>query len=98
MSEKCNEWTDPSWQELSSRMQHWSVKQCVRPVGAVHMTAGHNVIRKQIKIESESIPADICLGLMIRNWAVYRVCMKAAVSPMSGVALLSGRLLICFSI
>jgi len=62
------------------------------------LTAGHNALRKQIKLESESIPADICLGLMIRNWAVYRVCMKAAVSLMSGVALLSGRLLICFSI
>src|SRR6266403_1675594 len=98
MSEKCHVWTAPGWQGLSSRLQHWSVRPCVRPVGAVHMTAGHNVLRKQIKLESESIPADICLGLMIRNWAVYRVCMKAAVSPMSGVALLSGRLLIRFSI
>ena len=24
-------WTAPSWQELSSRKQHWSVQPCVRP-------------------------------------------------------------------
>src|SRR5258705_2842606 len=44
-SEKCHVWTAPSWQELSSRMQRWSVQPCVRPVGAVHMTAGHNALR-----------------------------------------------------
>ena len=38
-------WTAPGWQELSSRMQHWSVRPCVRPFGAVHMTAGHNALR-----------------------------------------------------
>src|SRR5437763_4647675 len=38
-------WTAPSWQELSSRMQHWSVQPCVRPLDAVHMTAGHNALR-----------------------------------------------------
>src|SRR3981081_1213758 len=32
----------PSWQELSSRLQDWSVQPCVRPLDAVHMTAGHN--------------------------------------------------------
>ncbi len=39
-SVSCHVWTAPGWQELSSRMQHWSVQPCVRPVGAVHMTAG----------------------------------------------------------
>ena len=38
-------WTAPSWQGLSSRMQHWSVRPCVRPDCAVHMTAGHNALR-----------------------------------------------------
>ena len=38
-------WTAPSWQELSSRLQDWSVRPCVRPVSAVHMTAGHNALR-----------------------------------------------------
>ena len=38
-------WTAPSWQELSSRLQHWSVQPCVRPLDAVHMTAGHNALR-----------------------------------------------------
>ena len=38
-------WTAPSWQGLSSRVQHWSVQPCVRPVDAVHMTAGHNALR-----------------------------------------------------
>ena len=40
-----NVWTAPSWQELSSRLQHWSVQPCVRPLDAVHMTAGHNALR-----------------------------------------------------
>jgi hypothetical protein len=38
-------WTAPSWQELSSRLQRWSVQPCVRPLDAVHMTAGHNALR-----------------------------------------------------
>jgi hypothetical protein len=37
-------WTAPSWQELFSRLQHWSVRPCVRPLDAVHMTAGRNGI------------------------------------------------------
>jgi hypothetical protein len=41
----CHGWTAPSWQEHSSRLQHWSVQPCVRPVCAVHMTAGHNALR-----------------------------------------------------
>jgi hypothetical protein len=41
----CHVWTAPSWQEHSSRLQHWSVQPCVRPVCAVHMTAGHNALR-----------------------------------------------------
>jgi hypothetical protein len=42
----CHVWTAPSWQELSSRLQHWSVQPCVRPLDAVHMTAGHNALRR----------------------------------------------------
>src|SRR6266508_651085 len=38
-------WTAPSWQGLSSRTQNWSVRPCVRPFSAVHMTAGHNALR-----------------------------------------------------
>jgi hypothetical protein len=41
----CHVRTAPSWQEHSSRLQHWSVQPCVRPVCAVHMTAGHNALR-----------------------------------------------------
>src|SRR3954454_1519798 len=41
----CHVWTAPSWQELSSRLQHWSVQPCVRPLDAFHMTAGHNALR-----------------------------------------------------
>jgi len=40
----CHVWTAPSWQGLSSRAG-WSVQPCVRPFGAVHMTAGHNALR-----------------------------------------------------
>ena len=45
MSVKCHVWTAPGWQELSSRLQHWSVQPCVRPFDAAHMTAGHNALR-----------------------------------------------------
>src|SRR5262249_30326533 len=38
-------WTAPGWQELSSRLQQWSEQPCVRPVSAVHVTAGHNALR-----------------------------------------------------
>jgi len=38
-------WTAPGWQELSSRVQQWSGQPCVRPVSAVHVTAGHNALR-----------------------------------------------------
>jgi hypothetical protein len=38
-------WTAPSWQELSSRLQHWSVQPCVRPLSAAHRAAGHNALR-----------------------------------------------------
>src|SRR3954463_14776012 len=41
----CHVWTGPCWQELSSRLQHGSVQPCVRPLDAVHMTAGHNALR-----------------------------------------------------
>jgi len=38
-------WTAPGWQVLSSRVQEWSWQPCVRPVSAVHVTAGHNALR-----------------------------------------------------
>jgi hypothetical protein len=45
MSALCHVWTAPGWQEESSRSRLWSVQPCVRPLGAVHMTAGHNALR-----------------------------------------------------
>ena len=45
LSAKCHVWTAPSWQELSSRLQPWSVQPCVRPLSAAHMAAGHNALR-----------------------------------------------------
>src|SRR4249920_975076 len=45
MSALCHVWTAPSWQELSSRLQDWSVQPCVRPLDAAHMTAGQNALR-----------------------------------------------------
>jgi hypothetical protein len=45
MSAKGHVWTAPSWQELSSRLQHWSVQPCVRPLSAAHRAAGHNALR-----------------------------------------------------
>jgi len=45
LSAKCHVWTAPSWQELSSRLQHWSVQPCVRPFSAALGAAGHNALR-----------------------------------------------------
>src|SRR3981081_1074066 len=52
MSQTCHVWTAPSWQGLSSRLQHWSVRPCVRPVDAVHMTAGHNACADQVPVKN----------------------------------------------
>ena len=41
----CHVWTAPSWQGEFFTSRCWSVQPCVRPVGAVHMTAGHNALR-----------------------------------------------------
>ena len=41
----CHVWTAPSWQGQTSASQAWSVQPYVRPVCAVHMTAGHNALR-----------------------------------------------------
>ena len=41
----CHVWTAPGWQGFSSRMQHWSVQPCVRPLSAAHRAAGHNALR-----------------------------------------------------
>ncbi len=38
-------WTAPGWQGFSLRVQQWSEQPCVRPVSAVHVTAGHNAFR-----------------------------------------------------
>src|SRR5271166_1050404 len=40
----CHVWTAPGWQG-ESHVAGWSVQPCVRPVCAVHMTAGHNAFR-----------------------------------------------------
>jgi hypothetical protein len=49
MSALCHVWTAPTWQELSSRLQHWSVQPCVRPVRAAHGAAGHNALHGSIE-------------------------------------------------
>ena len=63
MSALCHVWTAPSWQELSSRLQHWSVQPCVRPLSAAHEAAGHNALRgsgpnqKHLPLGSTSRPS-----------------------------------------
>src|SRR5262249_28734810 len=44
-TEKCHVWTAPGWQGESDVAGLGSVQPCVRPLGAVHMTAGHNALR-----------------------------------------------------
>src|SRR5258706_14228580 len=62
MSEKCHVWTAPGWQGLSSRLQHWSVRPCVRPVDAVHMTAGHNALRGSGPGQNPAFDYALALG------------------------------------
>jgi hypothetical protein len=44
-SEKGHVWTAPGWQGISSRLQYWSVRPCVRPLNAAHVTANHSALR-----------------------------------------------------
>jgi hypothetical protein len=37
-------WSAPSWQELSSRLPHWSVQHVFGLSDAVHITAGHKTV------------------------------------------------------
>jgi hypothetical protein len=39
-------WTALRWQGFFEVLHCWSVRPCVRPVDAVHMTAGHNAFRE----------------------------------------------------
>jgi hypothetical protein len=45
MSALCHVWTAPELARLFFTFAGWSVQPCVRPVGAAHMTAGHNAFR-----------------------------------------------------
>src|SRR5208282_2670005 len=49
-------WTAPSWQGFSSRVQDWSVRPCVRPLSAVHVTAGHNALRGSGPGQKDAFP------------------------------------------
>jgi hypothetical protein len=44
-AQKGHVWTAPGWKGFSSPKQQWSEQPCVRPVSAVHLTAGHNARR-----------------------------------------------------
>jgi hypothetical protein len=39
-------WTALLWQVQTEILQSWSVRPCVRPVGAARVTAGHNAFRE----------------------------------------------------
>ena len=52
MIASCHVWTAPSWQELCSRLQHWSVQPCVRPLSAAHRAAGRNALRGSVPVNS----------------------------------------------
>ena len=72
-------WTAPSWQGLFSRLQNWSVRPCVRPFSAVHMTAGHNALRVW------TAPSWQELFSRLQNWSV-RPCVR----PFSAVHMTAG--------
>jgi hypothetical protein len=49
---KCREGPCVDGSELARsilHVQHWSVQPCVRPLGTVHMTAGHNALVYQVR-------------------------------------------------
>jgi hypothetical protein len=45
-------WTAPSWQGLFSRLQHWSVRPCVRPFSAAHRPLAIMPSADQVPINS----------------------------------------------
>ena len=48
---QCHVWTAPHWQVKTSRRSVDRLQPCVRPVDAVHMTAGHNALRLLVSLE-----------------------------------------------
>jgi hypothetical protein len=64
LSALCHVWTAPSWQELSSRLQHWSVQPCVRPHMMVSpSSADLGRPRSKVGLSSlQAFPANLTSG------------------------------------
>src|SRR3954452_21748343 len=75
MSAKCHVWTAPSWQELFSRLQGWSVQPCVRPLGAVHMTAGHNALRGSGPDQKHAFDSNAMAQVGCPDRRIDRLCI-----------------------
>jgi len=75
MSAKCHVWTAPSWQELSSRLQRWSVQPCVRPLSAVHLTAGHNAFRGSGPVQSHAFDSNALALMGCPDRRIDRLCI-----------------------
>ena len=79
MSAKGHVWTAPGWQEESSLSKHWSVRPCVRPFCAVHVTAGHNALRGSGPGQKHAFDDAVALvGCPDRR--IDRLCIKCCSS------------------
>src|SRR5208283_2526376 len=78
-------WTAPSWQGFSSRVQDWSVRPCVRPLSAVHVTAGHNALRGSGPGQEWTAPSWQGFSSRVQDWSV-RPCVR----PLSAVHVTAG--------
>ena len=76
MSALCHVWTAPSWQELSSRLQHWSVQPAAsRPLSAAHGAAGHNALRgsgpdQKHAFDNALAQVGLCSPPSARPWGI----------------------------
>ena len=67
-------WTAPGWQGFSSRVQQWSEQPCVRPVSAVHVTAGHNALRGSGPGQMHAFD-DALARVGCPDRQIYRLCI-----------------------
>ena len=68
-------WTAPSWQELSSGLQHWSAQPCVRPLDAVHITAGHDALHGSGPGQKPAFDNNAMAQVGCPNRRIDRLCI-----------------------
>ena len=56
-------------------LQHWSVQPCVRPLGAVHMTAGHNALRGSGPGQKHAFDSNAMAQVGCPDCRIDRLCI-----------------------